>query len=874
MGIGLSGMISGLDTDSIVKAMVSGQQLKATKIENKITLNKWTTDAWSALNTKIYSFYTKYASKLRLQSSYMTRTANSSKENVVKATANSTAAVGTHSLQINKLASSQYVTSGKLGEKDKYSKNSKLTEMGMTAGTVVTITAKKGTDDEEVKKLEVTEKTTVNDFLNACKDAGLSASFDTTQQRFFISSSQSGTEDKFAITTSALNESGVASFKKVTDLVDTTMLSGADKTKYENAMATLRQNVSVISGVLADDFKYENADATQKSVYDAIQTVKTVATEQKAEKIATDGENAVIESDIKTALAALADLDNAPTGTDEAFKVFNTSYTYDKVKELRDAAEKSLVSASDKAAQEAANKAVEALKETYGDNYVTKAQADAAQAKLDAAQKKQEELTEAQTALDEKQAEYDANYATASDADKETLQAALDEAKNKVTTLQAESDKLNAEATEAQKVVDKWNNAPADADGNILKDADGNELKALKDVYETEYNSKYVANPSEEDIVKEIRNTMVKENQTEYDAAVAAEKSIILVDSKLDTPQTVNGQTVADIIPTIENALDEASTTGNTTGTSALSALGLGEIDGSAVAGAANGMVVVESADAEFVLDGATMTETSNSFTVNGISLELISTTLNEETNKHEPVQITVGKDSDSTYKLVKEAITEYNKLIEEMNTLYNADSSRGYDPLTDEQKESMSEKDIENWEKKIKDSLLRRDDTLGSLLTGMRNALSTTYKDEDGKTYSLSSYGIVTGNYTEKGKLHIYGDEDDPLYANDADRLKAALEDDPDQVMEVLTNVFGKLYETMSEKCAKTEIRSALTFYNDKQYKNLLNDYEDDLDIMEDRIKELEDKYYKQFTAMEKAMSQLQSQQNSLASLLGTSTQ
>ena len=56
MGIGLSGMISGLDTDSIVKAMVSGQQLKATKIENKITLNKWTTDAWSGLNTKIYSF--------------------------------------------------------------------------------------------------------------------------------------------------------------------------------------------------------------------------------------------------------------------------------------------------------------------------------------------------------------------------------------------------------------------------------------------------------------------------------------------------------------------------------------------------------------------------------------------------------------------------------------------------------------------------------------------------------------------------------------------------------------------------------------------------------------------------------------------------
>ena len=87
MGIGLSGMISGLDTDSIVKAMVSGQQLKATKVEIKITLNKWTTEAWSGLNTKIYSFYTKFASKLRLQSSYMTRTAKSSDESVATATA-------------------------------------------------------------------------------------------------------------------------------------------------------------------------------------------------------------------------------------------------------------------------------------------------------------------------------------------------------------------------------------------------------------------------------------------------------------------------------------------------------------------------------------------------------------------------------------------------------------------------------------------------------------------------------------------------------------------------------------------------------------------------------------------------------------------
>ena len=284
----------------------------------------------------------------------------------------------------------------------------------------------------------------------------------------------------------------------------------------------------------------------------------------------------------------------------------------------------------------------------------------------------------------------------------------------------------------------------------------------------------------------------------------------------------------------------------------------------------------IAASDAVFVLDGAEMTESSNNFTVNGITFNLSKTTASkEDPNTFESVQITVGKDSDSTYELVKEALTEYNKLIEEMNKLYTADSARGYDPLTDEQKEAMSEEEIKNWEDKIKSSLLRRDNTLGSLLSGMRTALASSYTDEEtGKTFSLSSFGIVTGNYTENGKLHIYGDEDDATYATYADRLKKALEEDPDQVMNTLTSVFGKLYDTMTEKCAKTEVSSALTFYNDKQYNSLLKDYEEDLDTMEERIKDLEDKYYKQFTAMETALSKLQSQQNSLASLLGQTVQ
>lgn len=852
-------MISGLDTDSIVQAMVSAQKTKQTKIENKITLNKWTTEAWSGLNTKIYSFYTKFASKLRLQSSYMTRTAKSSNENVVTATAGSTAAIGTHSLKIINLASSQYVTGAQLkdadGKKANYNKNTKLSEMGIgnekiAVGTVITITGKKGTDDEVVKKLEVTDSTSVNDFLTACKDAGLTANFDTTQQRFFISSSESGTENKFSITTSAFSDAGTASFKAITDMVDVNALSSADKTAYEEAMATLRQNADVIDDVFKDGFTYENADKTQKAVYDAVNKVKDITAGYIAETSAKKSESAELLSKVKTALSD----SNKPELTLYADTDNKKTYTNEELVKLRDDAKAALITKSQKDAAAAGDKAVAELKEKYGDNYVTKADVDAAEAKKKAAE---EEI-----------ADVDAKMAD-------------------TTLSQEEKDKLTeqktaaqAKVTEANAVITKWGNPPTDTDGNVLKDTEGNELVSLKSVYEAAYNPLDLertenADKLEEATMAEVQKKVIADNQAAYDAVVAADKATILNDAEKAAPETAIGTEIVNKLAAIKTAL-EAAQSGIVTGNAgALSGMGLADIAGTDVAGGTNGMAVVSASDAEFELDGATMTETSNNFTVNGITLNLTNTTLNKDTGEYDSVQITVGKDADSTYKVVKEAIDEYNKLIEEMNKLYNADSARGYDPLTDEQKEAMTEDDIKNWEDKIKSSLLRRDDSLGSLLSSMRSALASTYKDEEtGKVYSLSTYGIVTGNYTENGKLHIYGNEDDASYATYADRLKAALEEDPDQVMETLTNVFGKLYDTMTEKCAKTEISSALTFYNDKQYKNLLDDYEDDLDIMEDRIKELEDKYYKQFTAMETALSKLQSQTNSLASLLGSTGQ
>ena len=203
------------------------------------------------------------------------------------------------------------------------------------------------------------------------------------------------------------------------------------------------------------------------------------------------------------------------------------------------------------------------------------------------------------------------------------------------------------------------------------------------------------------------------------------------------------------------------------------------------------------------------------------------------------------------------------------MNDLYYAESARGYDPLSDDEREAMTDDQIEKWETKIKDSLLRRDNTLGSLMTSMKNALLTSV-EVDGKKYSLSSFGVGTSsNYLERGLLHIQGDSEDSTYASYTNKLMNALEEDPDTVMQVFSGVAKNLYSAMQDKMKKTSLSSALTFYNDVYMKNQITALNKQISKEEDALTDLEDKYYDQFSAMETALAKLQSQQSSLSAYL-----
>jgi len=272
----------------------------------------------------------------------------------------------------------------------------------------------------------------------------------------------------------------------------------------------------------------------------------------------------------------------------------------------------------------------------------------------------------------------------------------------------------------------------------------------------------------------------------------------------------------------------------------------------------------VEGEDAEIWLNGVQYTGSSSTFTINNLTIDALATTGNDE------ISITTSTDTQGIYDKVKDFLTEYNNIINEMTKLYNADSSKGYDPLTDDEKDSMSDKEIEKWETKIKDSLLRNDTTLSGVMSAMTTAMSQAV-EINGKKYSLSSFGIHTLGYlnaadNEQNAYHIDGDEDDTNTSGNADKLMTAISEDPDTVMQFMQQVTTNLYNAIGDKMKSTTLSSAFTIYNDKQMATQYTDYTKLIKEWETKISDKEDYYYKKFSSMESALAKLNSTQSSLS--------
>jgi len=260
--------------------------------------------------------------------------------------------------------------------------------------------------------------------------------------------------------------------------------------------------------------------------------------------------------------------------------------------------------------------------------------------------------------------------------------------------------------------------------------------------------------------------------------------------------------------------------------------------------------------------NGLEITSKNNHYTLNGITFEFNNVT---EGN----ARITVSTDVEQSFDNIMNFVEKYNEAIEVMNTSQLEKKNRDFPPLTDEQKEEMTEDQIKKWEEKAKSGILRGESTIKDGMYTLRQSLQSVV--ETGGEYTLLSHIAITTtkNYLDGGKLEV-----------NEEKLKAALRENPDDVYKLFSNSsngndrglihrFDDALDNTRKKIIEKAGNSSHALDNyliGKEMKQL----NERVSSFERRMIQVEQRYWNQFTQMEKAISQLNQQSSYLFSQFG----
>ena len=715
MAIRITGMYSGLDTESIISELASAQSVKKNKLVKAQTKLSWKQDAWKALNTKIYSFYTNILDNMRFEGSYMRKSTKVSHPNAVSIVTSADAPNSVQTLKIGQLAKQGYLTGGKLApikDKDgndvKVSAMTKLKDMGFSGEGSFRVKVNGRSTDITLK-----EDMKISDVVNQLNAAGLSASFDAKNQRFYVNAKNSGATADFTITSNDAGGKDILGKLGLVAAYDTT----SNEYKEYQLWASYKTDLTARGDAEAKEIA--RLIAAKKASTDSLLKANEEYQKRLDALFKDNDENSKYQIDYDE-----NDKDKVNAQADALYEELygpETPKLDDKGQPVLDADGKPVM------------ERVGGLKKTLDDA-------------KDALKKAQEELAELK------------KNNTATEADIELAEKAVTEASEKVTDAQKAFNEKNAHYSYVKGVA------------NIQ-----NAIEANKET--------------------------IADNRSYYEVDPATGEPVLDADGKLQATQKAKDE-IADYfddkIAMAEQYLKDAADYENLSDAEK-EALGLAtKIDGR---------------DATIDLNGVEYTSSKNTFEINGMTI-----TVQQEIS--EEITLTTAEDTDEIFNMIKNFFTEYNKLINEMDGLYNADSSKGYEPLLSEEKQGLADSEIEEWEKKIKDSLLRRDSTLRNVTDAMKNALMQG-ATVNGKKMYLSDFGINTLGYfnaadNEKGAYHIDGDKDDPAVANNDDKLRAMIASDPATVQKFFAGLSKNLYDTLTDKMkAVKDTSSAFTVYN-----------------------------------------------------------
>ena len=258
----------------------------------------------------------------------------------------------------------------------------------------------------------------------------------------------------------------------------------------------------------------------------------------------------------------------------------------------------------------------------------------------------------------------------------------------------------------------------------------------------------------------------------------------------------------------------------------------------------------------------------SNSITLDGVTFKFNNVT--SEVNITSKTDVTKAKDN------IVKFVNDYNTLMEKLNTLISEKRDSSYMPLTNAQKEEMSEKEIELWEKKVKVGQLSRD----SDLTRIRNAMKTAMSSLVGSSgQSLKSFGITA--------VTDYSGTKNGTFSIDEDKLTKALENNPEDVMKVFINnsddasekgvlqqlksIFDKeTQNSTGSLLKKAGIEGSATASNNTLSRRIAQ-YETKISRMQTLFATKQQALYSKYARLETLMNNLNNQSSSLTSMFSS---
>lgn len=283
---------------------------------------------------------------------------------------------------------------------------------------------------------------------------------------------------------------------------------------------------------------------------------------------------------------------------------------------------------------------------------------------------------------------------------------------------------------------------------------------------------------------------------------------------------------------------------------------------------AESGASVVYGQNALLTVNGKDIVRSTNEINIDGVTIQLHQTTEEDA----DPITITLENDATSLKEPIKKFVEDYNALMDLINGLVKEAVYGDYQPLSEEQKSEMTEKQIEQWEEKAKSGVLRGDRILIGIASKLQTAMMTVAESGG---ISLFQIGITSAGYQENGKLEAKeakleealrtrGDEIRDLFATAetglAHRVNSIIEGaikrtGPDNERGTLIQVAG-IENTVSD--TRNSISQTI------ERTNRL------IETLRRRLTDEETRLWRRFTAMETAIQQLNVQSMMLMQFSG----